>query len=215
MATIGFLHTAQAHVATFRALVADIAPGTRDVHAVDTALLADAQRSGVTGGLRERIGEHLRALALEADVVVCTCSTIAGEAELLGAALATPVMRLDRPMAEAAMRGGRRVTVVAAVAATLEPTRALLVQCAPGPGSEIVLAPCPDAWALFERGDADGYRARVAQHVRALAAGTDVVVLAQASMGGVEALVADLGVLVVSSPRLGVAAAARLAAGAR
>ncbi len=212
MPTIGFLHTADVHVATFGALVAELAPGTGDVHVTDPGLLEDACRGGVTDGLRERIAAHLRALAVEADVIVCTCSTIGGEAEHLGCGVAMPVMRLDRPMAEAAVRVGRRVTVVAALAATLEPTRLLLEQCSPDPGPEIVLAPCLEAWPLFEAGNLGGYAALLAAHVRAVAPHTDAIVLAQATMGGVQPLVADLGLPVFSSPRMGVASAAQLAA---
>jgi hypothetical protein len=214
MPTIGFLHTADVHVATFRALVAEIAPGTRDIHVVDARALDDTRRFGIVDSVRDRITTHLRTLALEADLIVCTCSTLAGEAEILAKDLVTPVMRIDRPMAQAAMRAGGRVTVVAAVESTLEPTRKLLQECSDGLAAGIVLAPCLHAWPLFEAGDFDGYGAVVAEHVRRVAAQTDVIVLAQASMAMVEPLVADLHVPILSSPRLGVETAVQMATAA-
>ncbi|MFF5228167.1 aspartate/glutamate racemase family protein [Dactylosporangium sp. NPDC000521] len=205
MPIIGFLHTADVHVATFRALLADAAPDAGDLHAVDAALLEDA-RAGAD--VKERLAARLRALAADgADVVVCTCSTLSGLAETVDAGV--PVLRVDRPMAEAAVAGGGRVAVVAALASTLAPTAGLLRECAALAGAtvEIVEAPCLDAWALFESGELDAYVRRVAEHVRAVAATADVVVLAQASMAPAADLLPDLPVL--SSPRAAVTAALR------
>lgn len=204
MPIIGFLHTAEVHVATFDDLLADLAPGATGRHAVDEALLADARAHGVGDEIRERLAAHVRALAAAgAQVVVCTCSTLSGHAETLDAAV--PVLRVDRPMAQAAVAGGGRVAVVAALASTLAPTTALLRECAAAAGVtvDLVEAPCLDAWALFEAGDHDGYVRRIAGHVRAVAAGVDVVVLAQASMAPAADLLSDLPVL--SSPRAAVA----------
>ncbi|MBB4766749.1 aspartate/glutamate racemase family protein [Amorphoplanes digitatis] len=200
MTTIGFLHTAEAHVPTFRGLVAELAPGVRDLHVVDERLLADAAAPGVDS----RIAERLRSLADSgADLVVCTCSTIGGQTERVGAGV--PVLRLDRPMAEAAVAIGGRIAVVATVESTLAPTRALLLECAAGP-VEIVDAPCLDAWALFAAGDLAGYARRVAAHCRGLTA--DVIVLAQASMAPAADLLADLPTPVLTSPRTAVLRAA-------
>ncbi|MDG6103181.1 hypothetical protein Daura_16885 [Dactylosporangium aurantiacum] len=173
MPIIGFLHTAEVHVATFRDLLADLAPGAADVHAVDETLLADARAHGVGADVRARLAAHVQALAdAGARVVVCTCSTLSGHAETLAAAV--PVLRVDRPMAQAAVAaaaaGGGRVAVVAALASTLAPTTALLRECAGDAAVELVEAPCLDAWPLFESGDIDGYVRRIAGHVRAVAA---------------------------------------------
>jgi hypothetical protein len=211
VATIGFLHTAAVHVETFRPLVAEIAPGVLDEHVVDPSLLADARARGITDGLRGRLAGHLEALSGSgAGAIVCTCSSIGGEAERLGGGVTASVLRVDRPMAEEAVRSGGRVAIVAALESTLEPTRALLEQCADGVDVELTVSPCLDAWTLFEEGDVDGYLAAVAAHVRHVATEADVVVLAQASMAPVAALVADVDLPVLSSPRPAVEAAARL-----
>ncbi|MEU7908648.1 aspartate/glutamate racemase family protein [Actinoplanes sp. NPDC049118] len=209
MTTVGFLHTADAHVPTFRGLVAELAPGLRDLHVVDARLLADARERGVDSAVAERLGERLRSLADSgADLVVCTCSTLGGPAERIP--VGVPVLRLDRPMAEEAVAVGGRIAVVATVASTLAPTRALLLECGAG-AAEIVDAPCLDAWALFEAGDLEGYARRVAVHCRGLTA--DVIVLAQASMAPAAGLLADLATPVLTSPRSAVLRAAALATG--
>ena len=63
MTTIRFLHTAGVHVATFRRLREELAPGWQDLHLVDPALLADARRSGSTPELAGRIDARLHELA--------------------------------------------------------------------------------------------------------------------------------------------------------
>jgi Asp/Glu/hydantoin racemase len=206
MTTIGFLHTADAHVATFHALVAE--RGHRDVHLVDATLLADARERGVDAVLEERLAERLRELAGRGpDVIVCTCSTLSGHAERIP--VAVPVLRIDRPMAERAVAIGGRIAVVAAVESTLAPTRELLLECAAG--ADVVIAPCLDAWALFEAGDQAGYLRAIAAHARTLDA--DVIVLAQASMAPAAELLADLPIPVLSSPRTAVDRAISIGAG--
>lgn len=116
---------------------------------------------------------------------VCTCSTIAGQAEIEGAARAINVMRVDRPMAVAAVRAGRRITVLAALESTLGPTTDLLAQVTASRGAEIgVTVPlCDGAWECFEGGDLDGYISIVAAECDAAAESSDVIVLAQAVHG--------------------------------
>lgn len=212
--TVGFLHTSPVHVPTFRDLLAGLDPGAEEVHVVDEQLLADARTRGVDADVEANLHRRLRELADQRpDVIVCTCSTLAGHAEQLSPRLPVPVLRIDRPMAGDAVAAGGRVAVVAAVESTLGPTRQLLEECAAaaGTGARILGAPCLDAWAAFEAGDHAGYLDRVVHHVRGVATSADVVVLAQASMAAAEDLLLDLDVLVVSSPRPAVTRAVELA----
>ncbi|MEV4709041.1 aspartate/glutamate racemase family protein [Actinoplanes sp. NPDC049316] len=202
MTTIGFLHTAEVHVATFRELLRELGPACADVHVVDESLLADARERGLDDDLERRLLARLREVAaLGPDVIVCTCSTLGGHAERMGSAVGVPVLRVDRPMAEAAVAAGTRIGVVASTASTLGPTCELLASCA-RPDTEIVRAPCLDAWPLFEAGDHHAYARRVAEHARTL--DVDVIVLAQASMAAAEQMLSDLGKPVFCSPRIAV-----------
>ncbi|WP_370249886.1 GNAT family N-acetyltransferase [Nocardioides sp.] len=201
---IGFLHTAETHVATFEALLARQGGGPGR-HAVCPDLL-DAARAGGTDSeaLAAAVTAAVEQLRAEVDVVVCTCSTIAALAE--GASTsAVPVLRVDRPMAAraVALAGTGRIALVAALESTLAPTRALLEQ--EGAAGEIVELLVAGAWDAFEAGDHDAYADRIATAVRACAA--DVVVLAQASMAGAVPLLTDHPVPVLASPATAVAAA--------
>ncbi|MFD4993171.1 aspartate/glutamate racemase family protein [Cellulosimicrobium cellulans] len=209
---IGFLHTADVHVATFGALVEEAAPGEGHVHRVDAPLLDDARAGAPTG---ERVRAHVDALvAAGASVVVCTCSTLGPVAEQVRGP-GVPVVRVDRPLAEAAVRDGGRVAVVVALASTLGPTTDLLADVARRAGATVELEPvvCVDAWSAFEAGDLGAYHGGVADAVRDAARRrrADVVVLAQASMAPAAALLADLPVPVLTSPGSAVARAVELA----
>ncbi len=211
MTTIGFLHTSPVHVPTFRALVDELLPGAEVIEVVDEVLLAQARQLGtrdvrVIGGVADRIAQ-----LVATDAVVCTCSTIGGIAELVGHESDTNVVRVDRAMVERAVElavaGAGRITVVAAVESTLEPTRALLdeVMLATGASAAVELAVVDGAWERFEAGDHEGYLDVVAAALPRLAAGADVVVLAQASMAPAVGRV-EVTVPVLSSPRLAIEA---------
>ncbi|MFD6556414.1 aspartate/glutamate racemase family protein [Streptomyces sp. NPDC058398] len=207
------LHTSAAHVPVFDALRDADHPGMELRHLVDEELLARARREGPEA-VADDVGALLAgAVADGARVVLCTCSTIGAVAERTDAGV--PVLRVDRPMAAAAVSAGSRVVVLATVASTLEPTVALVEEEARRAGRpvEARTALVDDAWALFEAGDTDGC-ARVVAVAADAVADADVIVLAQASMTAAEGLTTT-SVPVLSSPRLGLAAAADAARGAR
>lgn len=216
MATIGFLHTAEVHVATFDHLVHSHLPGVGTVHAVEDGLLVRARADGPDSVATEVL-RHVHALhGAGADIICCTCSTIGGVAERVAGHLSVfrlgTVFRVDRPMARCAVRSGPRILVLAALDSTLEPTRALIEEEAATRGTivRIGMVTVPDAWRHFERGDLAAYTEAVAATARARRDEADAVVLAQASMAGSESLLADLGIPVLSSPRLAIAHAADL-----
>ncbi|WP_285725098.1 aspartate/glutamate racemase family protein [Psychromicrobium xiongbiense] len=206
MTRLGFLHTSPVHVATFDALLATAHPDSPALHLIDESLLADAQTSGPEA-VAGRVAEQLKSLHQQgADLVCCTCSTIGDVAER--ADLNFPVIRVDRPMAVAAVAVSisPRIGVVAALNSTLEPTRALLAEVAAEAKRdvEISLVTASGAWAQFESGDLNGYHASIEHAARTLADSVDVIVLAQASMAGAERRLTDLTIPVLSSPRVAI-----------
>jgi len=218
MQVLGFLHTAGSHTASFDDLVAQLAPGTSTVVVVDESALARARELGPDHPeVRSRIVSALDTLAESgAEMVVCTCSTIGGAAERIGAERDQAVMRVDRPMAEQAVAVGRRIGVVAAVESTLGPTRELLSEVAHDRNVtiDVVEYLCPDAWERYEAGDRNGYLTGVADAASTVSQDCDVVVLAQASMAdAADRLVLDVPVL--TSSELGVAVAVQRVSGTR
>ena len=203
---IAFLHTSPVHVATFSRLMSELAPGLRVAHLVREDLLADARHEGVDSpALIARVRDALA--QADARVVVCTCSTLGGIAEDTDTGGAYQVSRIDRAMADQAVRPGGRLLLVAALESTLAPTTALLQSSAAGLGVavEIEHLVVGDAWAHFEAGHhAEYIRAIVAAVARAPVAATGSVVLAQASMAPAAEVLAAQGIRALTSPRRGV-----------
>ena len=210
--TLGLFHTAASHVPRFASLLRELAPDVEVEHAVREDLLAEARaQGGVDATLAEKFATSFTDFAASTDVVLCTCSTFGAHAETLGETLSQPVVRIDRPLAQAAALQGSHVVIVAALASTLEPTRELFENEAACTGKAVTftLSHAADAWGWFERGDETAYLRAIAAHVDTVAAQGDVVALAQASMAGAEALVKTKKP-VLSSPKLGVLAAVSL-----
>ncbi|WP_199820476.1 aspartate/glutamate racemase family protein [Streptomyces sp. NRRL F-2664] len=202
------LHTSPVHVPVFDALRDRHHPGAVLRHLVVPELLGRARADGpraAAPALRE-----LLAGAGPGPVLV-TCSTIGATAESLGPGLGVPVLRVDRPMAAAAVRTGPRIVVLAALGSTLGPTAELLAEEAGGRPVSVAAHLVAGAWESFASGDTARYLTRVAEAADAVT-GADVIVLAQASMAGAAEL-ATTAIPVLASPRAGLAAALALAPG--
>lgn len=215
-ATLALLHTSPVHVPVFERLRDEDHPGFDLRHLVHEDLLARARAEG-PDAVADDIQELLvRAVAEGADAVLCTCSTIGAVTEGRAAAVGVPLVRVDRPMAAAAVAAGRSVAVVATLGSTLAPTRALVEDEAvrAGRAVDVTTVLVDGAWERFEAGDREGHLRLIADAVDALE-GVDSVVLAQASMADA-ADRATLPVPVISSPRPGLrAAVARCGEGAK
>ncbi|MGX1542168.1 aspartate/glutamate racemase family protein [Streptomyces adustus] len=208
---LALLHTSPVHVPVFDALRDEAHPGLELRHFVDEGLLERARAAGpgaVAADVRAAVD---RAVADGARAVLCTCSTIGAVAEAYGAEAGVPVLRVDRPMAAAAVAAGSRVVVLAALASTLGPTAALIEEEARGAVRPVTVRTVlvDGAWVCFEAGDGEGYVRLVAEAADAVT-DADAIVLAQASMAPAREL-ATTSVPVLASPRPGLTAAVEAA----
>jgi Asp/Glu/hydantoin racemase len=211
--TLALIHTSSTLTPVFSSLCARYIPETAIFHMVDESLIADTIREG---RLRRVTIRRLLALIESAemagaDAVIVTCSSI-GAGVVLGQQLFDiPVIRVDEAMAEAAVRMGRRIGVMATLRTTLEPTIALLREKAAEAGIdiEIVDSLCDGAFDAVLAGDTDVHDRILSQALNDEMKGVDVVILAQASMARVVKAMPQgtLSVPVLSSPELAVKSA--------
>ncbi len=208
MHDIAFLHTSPVHVPTFDALMRMLAPRLRVMHSVREDLLADAQVEGIDSPpLVQRVHAALaEARTGGATVVVCTCSTLGGIAEQADTPGAQRTTRIDRAMADEAVRRGPAVLLVAALASTLQPTTLLLQSSAQrlGRAIEIRSLVVDGAWAHFQAGRQGDYIAAIVAAVAQATTAEEAVVLAQASMAPAAEQLAERGIQALTSPRWGV-----------
>jgi aspartate/glutamate racemase len=212
MQTLAFIHTIPGHAERFRELAASALSGWSSYAVVDESLLLDAiARGGVSPKTVQRLTGYVFAAAdAGASAAVVTCSTLGATVDAIRPISPIPLFRIDRGMAEAAVRQASRIGVLATLPTTLEPTASLLRQAAreAGAACEISQMLCEGAFDKLRAGDRQAHNAAVRAGFSQLAAGVDLVVLAQASMadavsgGGLEAPF-------LTSPELGMAAIAR------
>jgi hypothetical protein len=206
---VTFLHTSPVHVATFEGLMTAFDPSVKVEHVICEELLADAQRLGADDpSLVARVHEAMnQAASTGASIVVCTCSTIGGAAERTPTEGSFVSVRIDRAMADRAVKLGPRILVVAALESTLGPTTKLLEESAValGVSVEIEHLVAEGAWLHFLRGDRAAYVTTVVAAINANAPhSASVILLAQASMSPAAEALSGSGIEVLSSPRLGV-----------
>jgi hypothetical protein len=207
---VGFLHTADVHVATFEALSREHLPSASTVHRVDPNALELARQGGAAEEVRAVVAAHLAELReAGCGVVLCTCSTLGEVAEdLSGGGL--EVIRIDRPMLRRAVALGPRIGVLVALTSTVQPTTRVLAEEAAQAGADITVevSIVDGGWDAFLAGDAELYYSLIAEAADTLAGRSDVVVLAQASMEPAAARMAGLATPVLTSPRSAVEAVA-------
>ncbi|MBX3620841.1 MAG: Asp/Glu/hydantoin racemase [Rhizobacter sp.] len=210
---MSFLHTSPVHVATFEALMVELAPSLRAHHLVRDDLLVRAQHEGVAHAALVHDVQAALADAASggARVVVCTCSTLGGIAEAADGQGGVRITRVDRAMADAAVRHGGRVLLVAALQSTLQPTTELLRSSAARLEVTVQIEPLmvTEAWPHFEAGRPQAYIDSIVAAVRQAPRG-GTTVLAQASMAPAAAVLARQGISALTSPRLGVEHAVQL-----
>ena len=201
---IAFLHTAQVHVETFEALVQELAPQCKRTHHVAPELFASAQTDGLMS-ISAQTYEILEKLQT-ADAVLCTCSTLGPLIDSF-ARTNPKVVRIDRPLMEAAVKSGPKILIRICLESTREATLALLNDCAKEAEDltyiEVIM--CDAAWPYFESGDMKAFSAEIDRATRQSIDEEntpDCIVLAQASMGIATDVLTDLGMPILSSPML-------------
>jgi Asp/Glu/hydantoin racemase len=148
--------------------------------------------------------------------ILATCSSIGPAVEIASQLVDVPVLRIDEPMASAAIASGRRIGVLATVASTLNPTVDLLRRCAEDLEKDVEITPVlrDGAFTAMRSGDGAGHDEIIVEALMELAADVDAIVLAQASMARVVATLEPgaLSVPVFSSPSSGMAGLASVLA---
>jgi Asp/Glu/hydantoin racemase len=212
---LALIHTVGSLPPVFAALARAALPGVETTDVVDEALLGETIAAGrIPEATADRLGEHVAAALRDgADLVLVTCSSMGPAVDAL-ADRGLPVLRVDEALADAAIRAGDRIGVIATLQTTLEPTVALLRRRAATLGREgtvrIETRLVDGAFAEVKAGNLERHDALVREGLRALLPRVDVIMLAQASMARVAATLEPdeaQGRPILASPALGVARA--------
>jgi Asp/Glu/hydantoin racemase len=126
--------------------------------------------------------------------------------------VSVPIVTIDGVLFEEAVAAGEWLGVIATGARSLQTTEALVAEAARrGRPLRISSSAEAEAFAALLAGDTARHDTRIAATARRLASeGVDAVVLAQASMSRAMPAIGDIGVPVLTSPKLAVGRVAHL-----
>ncbi|GAB3653790.1 aspartate/glutamate racemase family protein [Echinicola sediminis] len=206
MKTLGLIHTSATLVPIFQQLCETHLPEVKVFNIVDDSLIKDVISKGkLTPQTARRVVDYVgSAEAAGADQIMVTCSSIGAAVEAAAELSGVPVLRVDQPMADLAIKTGVKIGVVATLPTTLEPTSDLVRRRAKVLGKDIVLTSklCEGAFEALMGGQPEKHDEMVAKALKELAQEVDVILLAQASMARVVDTLdeADKKVPIVASP---------------
>ena len=208
---ITLVHTSFVSVDDLTALFKEIGPNIQIRHIVDDSLLPEVlANGGVTNAVRSRVCAYYRAAQDSgADLIFNQCSSVGEAADIAAQLINVPVIKVDEMMAQVACETGKRIAVAATLETTLGPTCRLVEKTAQQMGKEIVIEPLLIEGAFDEliSGNRSKHNQMVLTAIKGVLATVDVVVCAQGSMVAILPELGKTEVPVLTSPRMGVAAA--------
>ncbi len=202
---VSFIHASPAAIAPLMRYCGQAEPEWEVTNLLDDGVMrsfrqGDAQAA--ESGLLSLILRARSRYCAEAALVTCSAASV-DLIRRLSAASGLPLVKIDAPMAEAAVRAGTEIGVLATFPPTLQPTRAVLREAARQAERVIHLRTelCEQALEALLAGDSAAHDEALAARAQALlSAGAEVLVLAQVSMAHLrETLQSRLGVPVFSS----------------
>ncbi len=139
--TLGLVHTSATLVPVFQKLCSEYLPDVNVFNIVDDSLIKDIiTRNELTKLTSRRVVDYVGSAELAgADIILVTCSSIGAAVEASAALTSVPVLRVDQPMADLAVKTGKRIGVIATLPTTLGPTSDLVKRRAAIVGKEIEL----------------------------------------------------------------------------
>ncbi len=204
---LAIIHTTPATIEPLKALAGEMLPGVDVVNFVDDSILPQLRANG--GDVEAVAGRLVQYAAFAeevgADAILSACSSVGEVVDRMRRRVRIPVIRIDEAMAEDAVARGDVIGVTATLATTLHPTLRLIERKAADANRTVTVKTrlVSAAYEQLMAGNAAAHDALLAEALLDLAAETDLVVLAQASMARVVAqLPESLQNRFLSSPRL-------------
>jgi aspartate/glutamate racemase len=186
--TLGIIHAVNLTIRAMQPFIEQYIPAVSVMHLCDDTIQRDNIRAGV-GVIPKRnyfkFAQYAHNLEeAGADMILLACSTFNYAAELARPMIGIPIMQIDRPMMELAVRQGSRVGMLATLATTVPSSERLLriVAAEQKKPVEITTVLREEAFQAIQKGDAATHNAMLLEEIDKLSAKVDVIVMAQLSM---------------------------------
>jgi hypothetical protein len=207
---IGVVHTFLYSVEDIKAQFKKYLHEVEMINIIDDSLLEEAlANKGLTPLIINRLCDYYSNLQdLGCVAALNQCSSVGEASDIAGKLVKMPIVKIDAPMAEDAVKLGSKIAVIATAISTVEPSSRLVESKARETGKSVIVDRCFVEGAyefLLKTGDKQKHNEMVIAKIREAAASHDVVVLAQGSMYHLVPQVKDLKVPVLTSLETGVA----------
>jgi aspartate/glutamate racemase len=186
--TLGIIHAINLTIRAIEPFIEQYIPEVSVMHLCDDTIQRDNISAGV-GVIPKRnyfkFAQYAHNLEeAEADMILLACSTFNYAAELGRPMIDIPIMQIDRPMMELAVRQGTRVGMLATLATTVPSSERLLriVAAEQKKPVEITTVLREEAFRAIQKGDAATHNAMLLEEIDKLSGKVDVIVMAQLSM---------------------------------
>ena len=211
MKKIGVIHATASAVAPLMSAFHEQAPEVQVLNFVNENFFLHCKEHG---GVDKEILRDFAALCFTAadagvDAILVGCSMFCRYTGAVQPFLAIPILAVDDPMMEEAVRIGTRIGVLATNPMTIDTSVAQLRVHAAQQGKEIrvLTQGVPEAAAALRQGCPAQHDQRIAEAGKTLAAqGCEVLLLCQLTMAGAAESMQSIGVPVITSPSAAVQA---------
>jgi aspartate/glutamate racemase len=137
------------------------------------------------------------------DLILLACSTFNRAAEHARPMIDVPILQIDRPMMDLAVRQGRRIGLLATVPTTVPASERLLRLAAEEAGKpiEVKLRLCSEAFQALKAGNPEKHNEMLLAEIDKLSGDVDAIVMAQVSMTALEPRLTNTRIPVYNSGR--------------
>ncbi len=204
---LGIIHAALITTRAVQKYIDEIIPEVEVVHWVDDTIQNTnfACEPGIIP--RKNYAKFVQAALSQqeygVDLILLACSTFNRAVEFGRPMIDTPMLQIDRPMMDLAVRQGRRIGLLATVPTTVPASERLLRQAADEAGKvvEVKTRLCSEAFKVLKAGNPDKHNDMLLQEIDGLSGEVDAIVMAQISMSALEPRLTQTKVPVHNSGR--------------
>lgn len=204
-ATLAFIHASPAAIAPLANYYAKQEPAWKIVNLLDDGIMRmfrEGDEAGVESGLLSLVERAVTRYRAQAALVTCSATTLEMMRRLEKAS-PVPLVKIDLPMARAAVAAGSKIGILVTFPPTVGPTRALIAEVSHLAAREVSVTVelRPEALDALLTGDAPAHDKILREGAISLKqSGAEAIVLAQVSMAHLRApLEQDLRMPVFSS----------------
>jgi len=207
--TIGLIHASSLTIPIAKPFIQEIIPEVQVMHLCDDTIQRDNLSAGV--GVIPKINYFKFATyahfleEAKVDLIVLMCSTFNRAVEFARPMINVPMLQIDRPMMELAVKTGKKIGLLATLPTTVPSSERLLRVVAEEMGKEIEIKTIlsSEAFKELEKGNTERHNEILLEEIDKLSREVDCICMAQISMSVLESRLTNTRVPVYNSGRTG------------